>query len=226
MKRVGKVFLFILTCALIVVSATYSTLLQSFHIPSGAMIPTLLIGDNLLVSKIAYWGAKPKRGDVAVFRSDAEPTMYFIMRVIGLPEDRVQMKEGVLYINDMPCPVESKGELQTVNNDGTLLKAPQYVETLPNGLKHPIIKQVPFGAGHYDNTPVYTVPAGHYFMMGDNRDGSNDSRVQDTIGYIPSQNFVGKASFIYFSTGGLIALWEFLKWPSTAHYSRIFQGIH
>lgn len=221
--------------------------LQPFHIPSGSMIPTLLIGDNLFVSKTAYgysrysipfggninyfsgriWGAEPKLGEIAVFRSAVESnTDDFIKRVIGLPGDRIQMKEGILHINDVPCPVEPHGEFETVNDDETVFKAAQYIETLPNGLKHLIIKQVPFGAGTYDNTPVYEVPAGHFFMMGDNRDGSNDSRAQGIVGYIPLENFVGRASFIFFSTGGKIALWEVWKWPFTAHYDRIFQSIN
>lgn len=220
--------------------------LQPFHIPSGSMIPTLLIGDNLFVSKTAYgysrysipfggkfnyfsgriWSAEPKLGDVAVFRSVVEPDTDYIKRVIGLPGDRIQMKGGILHINDVPCPVEPAGEFKTVNDDQTVLKAAQYTETLPNGLKHLIIMQGPFGSGTYDNTPVYEVPAGHYFMMGDNRHGSNDSRAQQVVGYIPLENFVGRASFIFFSTGGHIALWEIWMWPFTAHYSRIGQGIH
>ena len=136
------------------------------------------------------------------------------------------MKEGILHINDVPCPVEPAGEFTTTNDDGTVFTAPKFIETLPNGQKHMIIKQVPFGTARMDNTPVYTVPAGHYFMMGDNRDGSNDSRMQEVVGYIPLENFVGRASFIFFSTGGKIALWEVWRWPFTAHYDRIFQGIH
>lgn len=220
--------------------------LQPFHIPSGSMIPTLLIGDNLFVSKTAYgysrfsipfggdinyfsgriWAAKPKLGEIIVFRSVVEPSTDYIKRTVGLPGDRVQMKEGILYINDVRCPLEPHGEFTTVNDDGTILKSSQFVETLPNGLKHLIIKQVPFGEGTYDNTPVYHVPEGHYFMMGDNRDGSNDSRAQGVVGYIPFEYLVGRASFIFFSTGGHTALWEIWKWPFTAHYSRIFHGIH
>lgn len=220
--------------------------LQPFHIPSGSMIPTLLIGDNLFVSKTAYgysrysihfggninyfsgriWGAEPKLGEVAVFRPVVDPSQDFIKRVVGLPGDRVQMREGILYINDVACPVEPQGDYTTVDDDGTVLKAAQYIETLPNGIKHIIMKQVPFGEGTYDNTPVYHVPEGHYFMVGDNRDGSNDSRAQGIVGYIPYENLVGRASFIFFSTGGHIALWEVWRWPFTAIYSRIFKGIH
>jgi signal peptidase I len=220
--------------------------LQPFHIPSGSMISTLLIGDNLFVSKTAYgysrysipfggyinyfngriWGADPKLGEVAVFRSVVDPNTDFIKRIVGLPGDRIQMKGGLLYINDVPCLVEPHGECETVNDDGSVLKAPEFIETLPNGLKHIIVKQAPFGSGTYDNTPVYTVPAGHYFMVGDNRDGSNDSRAQNVVGYIPFENLVGRASFIFFSTGGHIALWEVWKWPFTAHYNRIAKSIH
>ncbi|EKE09629.1 MAG: hypothetical protein ACD_16C00130G0034 [uncultured bacterium] len=220
--------------------------LQPFHIPSGSMISTLLIGDNIFVSKTAYgysrysipfgayinyfsgriWSEEPKRGDVAVFRSVVDPDTDFVKRVIGLPGDRVQMKEGLLYINDVLCPVEPNGEAEAVDDNGQLFKAAQYIETLPNGLKHVIIKQVPFGEGVYDNTPVYHVPSGHFFMMGDNRDGSNDSRAQGVVGYIPLDHFIGHASFIFFSTGGKIALWEIWRWPFTAYYSRILNGIH
>lgn len=224
--------------------------LQPFHIPSGSMIPTLLIGDNLFVSKTAYgysrysipfggyinyfsgriWEAEPKLGEIVVFRPVVDPNTDFIKRVVGLPGDRVQMKEGILYINDIPCPLEPHGEMETVNDTETsskVLKASQFIETLPNGLKHLIIKQsLPFGSGTYDNTPVYQVPPGHYFMVGDNRDGSNDSRAQNIVGYIPFENLVGRASFIFFSTGGHIALWEIWKWPLTASYSRIGKGIH
>ncbi len=220
--------------------------LQPFHIPSGSMIPTLLIGDNLFVSKTAYgfsrysipfggtvnyfsgriWGEEPKLGDIAVFRSVIEPDTDFIKRVVGLPGDRIQMKKGLLYINDVVCSVEADGEATFYDDSGQTLKAPQYIETLPNGIKHIIMKQLPFGEGTYDNTPVYNVPEGHFFMMGDNRDGSNDSRAQNVVGYIPFEYLVGRASFIFFSTGGNIALWEVWKWPFTAHYSRIFKSIH
>jgi len=236
-----------LTYAILLAVLIRTLWLQPFHIPSGSMISTLLIGDNLFVSKTAYgysrysipfggtynyfsgriWGAEPKLGEIAVFRPVVDQSQDFIKRVVGLPGDRVQMKEGILHINDVPCPVEPYGECTTVDDDGTVLKAAQYMETLPNGLKHLIIKQdLPFGSGTYDNTPVYHVPADHYFMVGDNRDGSNDSRAQGIVGYIPYENLVGRASFIFFSTGGHTSLWEIWKWPFTANYSRIFQGIH
>lgn len=222
-------------------------LLQPFHIPSGSMIPTLLIGDNLFVSKTAYgysrysipfggyinyfsgriWGSHPQCGDITVFRPVIDPTgPDYIKRVIGLPGDRVQMKEGLLYINDVLCPVEPQGEVEIVNDDNVAIKVPQFVETLPNGVKHLIVKQVPFGKGRYDDTPEYTVPQGQYFMVGDNRDGSNDSRAQELVGFIPYENLVGPPSFIFFSTGGHIALWEIWKWPFRALYNRIGKVVH
>lgn len=232
--------------AIIVAVLIRTVWLQPFHIPSGSMIPSLLIGDNIFVSKTAYgysrysipfgadinyfsgriWSADPKLGDVAVFRSVVEPDTDFIKRVIGVPGDRIQMKGGILHINDVACTLEPDGEFKTVNDDKTVLKAARFIETLPNGVKHQVIKQVPFGEARMDNTPVYKVPEGHFFMMGDNRDGSNDSRMQEVVGYIPLENFVGRASFIFFSTGGHIALWEIWKWPFTAHYSRIFKEIN
>lgn len=235
-----------LTYAVLLAVLIRTLWLQPFHIPSGSMISTLLIGDNLFVSKTAYgysrysipfggdinyfsgriWEAEPKLGDVAVFRSVIEPDTDYIKRVVGLPGDRVQVKKGLLYINDVLCPVEPDGEAQFVDDDGAVIKAPQFIETLPNGLKHTIVMKEPFGEGTYDNTPVYQVPTGHYFMMGDNRHGSNDSRAQGVIGYIPFEYLVGRASFIFFSTGGKTALWEIWKWPFTAHYNRILKSIH
>lgn len=219
--------------------------LQPFHIPSESMIPTLLIGDNLFVYKPAYgysrysipfggrfdyfsgriWDAKPKLGEVVVFRPVVDPDQDFIKRVVGLPGDRVQMRDGYLYINDIKSPLEEVGPYQGVSEEGTF-EAYEYTETLPNGLKHSIIKKVNLGEATYDNTPVFHVPEGHYFMVGDNRDGSGDSRAQGVVGYIPYENLIGRASFIFLSTGGKIAIWEIWKWPFTAHYSRTLMGIH
>lgn len=214
---------------------------QPFHIPSGSMFPTFLIGDNLFVSKTAYgysrysipfgryinyfsgriWSSLPQRGDISVFHSDVDPDSDFIKRIVGLPGDTIQMKDGLLYINDTLCPLEPAGEIEIINDDDTVMKAPQFIETLPNNRKHLIIKQFSFGQGTYDNTPPYHVPLGHYFMLGDNRDGSNDSRAQQVVGYIPYENLIGPPSFIFFSTGGHIALWEIWKWPFRALYGRI-----
>lgn len=213
---------------------------QPFYIPSGSMIPSLLIGDNLFVSKWAYgysrysfpfghhvnyfdgriFGSAPELGDVVVFRAEERPSQDFIKRVVGLPGDRIQMIDGKLHINGFACPVEKIQDAVFHDDSQQTLEAAQYIETLPNGLEHLIIKQKPFGQGHFDNTEEYSVPPGHYFMMGDNRDGSNDSRAQQIIGYIPFENLVGRASFIFFSTGSHAQLWEIWRWLTKAHYDR------
>jgi signal peptidase I len=169
-------------------------LYQPFNIPSGSMIPTLLIGDYLFVSKFSYgysrhsfpfglkifsgrvWPTAPKQGDVAVFYNPKHNNLDYIKRVIGLPGDHIQVVEGVLHINGQPVTLERIEDYHTLGKDGRLQVIPQYIETLPNGLKHRILKSAPFGKGHLDNTQVYIVPEGHYFMMGDNRDNSSDSR--------------------------------------------------
>jgi signal peptidase I len=157
------------------------------------MIPTLLVGDYLFVSKTAYgyskfsfpggivpvegriWEGAPKRGDVVVFRPPGEPETDFIKRVIGLPGDRVQMRNGILNINGEP--VQRQRIEDFVDPDDPLARpVPQYLETLPGGVTHPIL-EAEGDLGTLDNTPVYVVPPDHYFMMGDNRDRSNDSRM-------------------------------------------------
>jgi signal peptidase I len=165
---------------------------EPFNIPSGSMIPTLLVGDYLFVSKTAYgyskysfpggivpvegriWEGEPKRGDVVVFRPPGEPETDFIKRVIGLPGDRVQMRNGILNINGEP--VQRQRIEDYVDPDDPSRPIPQYLETLPGGVTHRIL-EAEGDLGTLDNTPVYVVPPDHYFMMGDNRDRSNDSRM-------------------------------------------------
>ncbi len=217
-------------------------LLEPFNIPSGSMKPTLLVGDYLFVSKPAYgyskhsfpfsfapiegrvWtgGRTPDRGDVIVFKLPTNTKIDFIKRVIGLPGDKIQVKEGLLYINGKIVPREEVGLVQDVEGSSkqTLM---QYTETLPNGVKHAIYEA---SDNHpLDNTPEYTVPKGHYFMMGDNRDNSQDSRVQEEVGFVPLENIVGRAAFLFFSTNGKASIVEFWKWPSTIRYSRLFNVV-
>ena len=168
---------------------------EPFNIPSGSMIPTLLVGDYLFVSKTAYgyskfsfpggivpvkgriWAGTPKRGDVVVFRPPGEPETDFIKRVIGLPGDKIQMRNGILHINGEA--VQRQRIEDYVDPDDPLARpVPQYLETLPGGVTHPIL-EAEGDLGTLDDTPIYDVPADHYFMMGDNRDRSNDSRMWD-----------------------------------------------
>ena len=217
-----------------------SLFFEPFNIPSGSMIPTLKVGDYLFVSKFSYgysrysfpfgiipfggrvMAGKPERGDVVVFRQPGNEDVAFIKRIIGLPGDDVQVMRGVLHING--TPVKRKHEdVGTATNGFSVMKYDDYVETLPEGTSHSIREMS--DAGSLDNTRVYSVPEGQYFMMGDNRDNSNDSRTS-SVGLVPFENFVGKAQFLFFSHNGSARLWEIWKWPFAIRYSRIGDSIH
>jgi len=215
---------------------------EPFNIPSGSMVPTLLVGDYLFVSKFSYGYSRyslpfgvplfpgrfffrpPERGDVAVFKLPTDNSTDYIKRVIGLPGDHIQMKNAILYINDQPCPRKRIEDYLYEEGNGAVVPIAQYIETLPNGRQHRIIQMTDIGP--LDNTPVYDVPAGKYFMMGDNRDNSQDSRVLSAVGYVPAENLIGPAQFIFFSTDGSAALWEPWKWPFAIRYSRLFRGVN
>jgi signal peptidase I len=225
--------------ALLITIIFRTFLFEPFSIPSGSMIPTLLVGDYLFVSKFAYGYSRysfpfglaifsgrvlydePKQGDVVVFKLPADNATDYIKRVVGLPGDRIQMTSGQLYINEKLVKREKVGEYIVETSYGTLQRYQRYLETLPNGRQHYIIELS--DQGPLDNTPVYTVPDGHVFVMGDNRDSSQDSRVLGQVGYIPVNNLVGKAKFIFFSTLG--SLWKIWTWPTTIRFSRMFTGI-
>lgn len=227
--------------AILIALAIRTVAFEPFNIPSGSMIPTLLVGDYLFVSKYSYGYSRyslplglplipgrilvtpPKRGDVAVFKYPQDNKTDYIKRIIGLPGDRIQMKAGRLYINEQLVPRERLSDYDYVDTDGRPVHATEYTETLPNGVKHPILEEG--DNGMLDNTDVYTVPAGHYFCMGDNRDRSADSRILSGVGFVPIENLVGRAEFIFFSTDGSAALWEFWKWPSAIRYDRLFEAV-
>lgn len=195
-----------------------SFLFEPFNIPSGSMFPTLLVGDYLFVEKYSYGYSKysfpgdflpikgrffqsePKRGDVAVFRQPKHPEIDYIKRIIGLPGDRIQMKEGRLYINGKIVPRDLQGT-ENFKDEGVFSVYSKYEETLPNGVKHHIYEVT--DEGQLDNTEEYEVPEGMYFAMGDNRDASLDSRVQEQVGFVPAANLIGRAAFIFYSTEGL-----------------------
>ena len=187
---------------------------EPFNIPSGSMIPTLLVGDYLFVSKFSYgysrfslpfspplfsgriFGRLPNRGDVAVFKYPRDNTTDYIKRIVGLPGDRIQVKQGQLYINGTLVPREPAGEY-TADDDGIHMVLRRYLETLPNGVQHYILKAT--DEGDMNNTQEYLVPPDHVFAMGDNRDNSADSRFMNGVGFVPVENLVGRAEIIFFS---------------------------
>ena len=214
---------------------------EPFHIPSGSMLSTLYEGDYIFVSKFSYgysrysfpFGIKmfdgrvmrrpPERGDVVVFRLPSNTRIDYIKRVIGLPGDRIQMRHGRLYINGKAVEVTRDGEVTLPARRGGTKEFPRYIETLPNGRQHTILDEIHEGAA--DNTSVYTVPEGHYFMMGDNRDNSQDSRFQDLVGFVPEENLVGRAEMILLSFNGTAKIFEFWKWPQAFRPGRWFLDI-
>jgi signal peptidase I len=168
--------------------------------------------------------ANPERGDVAVFKYPGDLKIDYIKRVIGLPGDRIQVKDGVVYINDVAVKkerIEDYVDADPQGGSGTPI--PQYIETLPNGVTYRVLDATPFG--QVDNTDVYTVPATHYFMMGDNRDNSQDSRYLDKVGYVPVENFVGRADMLFFSIGSDATLLKIWEWPFKIRWSRFFNFI-
>ncbi|MBI1276026.1 signal peptidase I [bacterium] len=219
---------------------------EPFHIPSGSMKPTLLVGDYIWVSKFSYgysrysfpfappvikdraWLTMPNRGDVVVFRPPSKPGIDYIKRVIGLPGDKIQVLDGHLLVNGTAVKeVEMKNFMdKSPDNPGRFV--PQYLETLPAGeggheVEHSILNLDPNGP--LDNTDIYTVPEGHIFCMGDNRDESVDSRVLEEVGYIPIANLIGRAEVIFFSTDGTARIWEPWKWFSALRTERLFKPI-
>jgi signal peptidase I len=192
-------------------------LFQPFNIPAGSMVPTLLVGDYLFVSKYAYgythysipfsprlfsgriFGSVPARGDVIVFRLPKDNSVDYIKRVIGLPGDRIQMKQGLLHINGSPVVRERVTDFVGEDPCGSdsVTSTKRWRETLPNGVSYETLDCV--DNGFFDNTNVYTVPDGHIFVLGDNRDNSTDSRVLSAVGYIPLENVVGRAGLIFYS---------------------------
>jgi signal peptidase I len=212
-------------------------LFQPFNIPSGSNMPTLLIGDYLFVSKYSYGYShyslpfsppiftgrilsRPvDRGDVVVFRLPKDDSTDYVKRVVGLPGDRIQMIGGVLNINGQPVKRERIEDF-TSDEDGAPQPIRQYRETLPNGVTYTTLALME--KGFFDNTQVYTVPPDHYFMMGDNRDNSTDSRMLSAVGYVPYENIIGKAQIIFFSIRGGARTSEVSRWPWTVRWHRLF----
>jgi signal peptidase I len=213
--------------ALILALLIRTFLFQPFSIPSGSMRPTLLEGDYLFVTKWAYgysrhslpfspnifegriWDAPPERGDVVVFKLPPNPSLDYIKRVIGLPGDTVQMIDGALHINGDPDVTEVDRPVDV------------WRETLPNGVSYDTFDLTPNSIG--DNTREFVVPEGHYFMMGDNRDNSTDSRF--SVGFVPADHLVGRANIIFFSIADGASPLEIWRWPTSLRPTRLFNMV-
>tara|TARA_B100001057_G_scaffold99561_1_gene96459 strand:+ start:72551 stop:73282 length:732 start_codon:yes stop_codon:yes gene_type:complete len=213
-------------------------LLQPFTIPSGSMLPNLLVGDYLFVSKYSYgyskysipfspniisgrlFGREPTRGDVAVFRLPKDTSIDYIKRIIGLPGDTVKVLEGVVYVNNRPLDQSlfetDYKHYKYYNPDKVLIESIEDKSYVILNLDSESIG---------DNTGTYIVPENHYFMMGDNRDNSLDSRFIEQVGYVPYENLIGRAEFLFFSSDRSIPLWKIWQWHKKYRLDRVFNKI-
>ncbi|MCD2181077.1 signal peptidase I [Rhizobium sp. TRM96647] len=225
--------------ALLLAVVIRTVLFQPFTIPSGSMMPTLLVGDYLFVNKFSYgyskyslpfspdlfsgriFGSDPERGDIVVFRFPPNPDIDYIKRVIGLPGDRVQVRDSVLYINDKAVPRQPAGFFRADGQYDNGENIPVFRETLDNDVSFDTLDTRIGTIG--DNTREFIVPEGHYFMMGDNRDNSADSRFD--VGFVPAENLIGRASLIFFSLGNDTAFREIWKWPTNLRWDRLFKVV-
>jgi signal peptidase I len=234
--------------ALLLAVVIRTFLFQPFSIPSGSMRPTLLVGDYLFVSKFAYgyshhsfpfsqpnffsgrvWSAEPERGDIVVFKYPPDPKIDYIKRVIGLPGDKIQMREGVLFINGTAVKRERTGQIEDYDitgepEDFEITGKPEpvtvYKETLPNGVTYDTLDIL--DRQDLDNTREFVVPKDHYFMIGDNRNNSADGRV---FGFVPAENLVGRANVVFFSISGGHSPIELWQWPANLRLNRFFTWV-
>jgi len=235
-----------LVAIVLAVFVAKGALAEPFYVPSGSMEPTLLIGDALLASKYPYgygtaslpiqinlpetgrvFGEAPKLGDVVVFRWPGNRSQAWVKRVVGLPGDRIQMRQGQLFINDRAASLKPDGIGDAEDDTGGVQRAHRYIETLPNGVSHAIFKIR--DNGWLDNTPEVTVPPGHLFVMGDNRDNSADSRVplrEGGVGLLPIDNLIGRADAVVGSWDLGIRKQPVWTWLSGFRAARFFTSVH
>jgi signal peptidase I len=227
--------------AILIALVIRSFLFEPFRIPSGSMYPTLEVGDYLFVSKYTYgyskhsfplsmfpfsgriWSAEPKRGDIVVFKFPGDNKTDFIKRIIGLPGDTVKVKRGRLYINDQKIDRTEIGEYKLSEYVVRPETYTEYEETLPEGFKHHIL-ELSDHEPRVDNTRSFVVPEGHYFVMGDNRDRSDDSRVN--VGFVPAENLVGKARILFFSHNDKGVWYKPWTWFDAIRWHKIFNRLH
>lgn len=235
--ELGKTIILAVFLALIV----RTLLFEPFNIPSGSMKPTLLIGDYLFVSKTSYgysqysfpfslapiegrvWTSPPEQGDIVVFKLPSNPHIDYIKRIVALPGDTVQIQNGRLYLNGTLVPRQELGYESVTDRFGRTTSMVKYRETLPNGVQHFIYEES--DSHPLDNTKEYKVPEDHVFVMGDNRDNSQDSRVEGHVGPVPFENLVGRAEILFFSVTGDVPVWKIWAWPWAIRYGRIFNSI-
>jgi len=240
LRSIGEVAAIVL-----VITVAKSAIAEPYYVPSGSMEPTLLIGDELLATKFPYgyssaslplavaWppterilGAVPKRGDVVVFRYPGDRAQVWVKRVIGLPGDRVQMRNGQLWINGEAAAMKPDGTDVAVDG-GHPWQARRYTETLPGGVTHPILKIARRTAT--DDTPEITVPEGQLFVMGDNRDNSADSRIavaNGGVGLLPVTDLIGRVESVVASWDLTMKDQPVWTWPSGLRFSRFFTAVH
>lgn len=227
--------------ALVIAFVFRSFFYQPFSIPTASLQPSMMIGDYFVASKFTWgygrysfspvevpiqgriFGREPNRGDIAVFRPVPQKDDY-VKRIVGLPGDTIQMKQGRLYINDVMVEREFIERSTDKDSFGTVLPVLVYKEILPNGVSH-LIHEIS-DKSRMDNTSEYLVPEGHYFMMGDNRDRSQDSRFLSAVGYVPASNLIGKAEARFFSVEDNVPPWQIWQWPTKLRLDRMFQSVY
>ena len=230
-KRFLDSWTFIIIVCIILPICFRAFLYSPRHIPSSSMKPTLLIGDYIFISKFSYGyssysfplgykfnyfdgrigNEEPKRGDIIVFRPENNPSVDFIKRLIGMPGDKIKVKDGKVYLNGAQLPQKRIEDFVDTKESGPekgrKVSIKRFEETLPNGITYEVLDEI--DGGNADNTVEYTVPENHYFFLGDNRDNSSDSRL--SVGFVPHENLIGRAEIVFFSNEtDFIKIWEWV----------------